>query len=406
MYRVTDPGQLHGIIRHHPMAMLVSNGPTTPFTTLLPIVHLPDAARGLHRLAPRPPQPSQPALAGPGRRHPASLVFSGPSGYVTPALYDTPVAAPTWNSVTAELTGDLVPLPEGEETLEVVRRTAELFEQRFGQGWDARGSVDYFRSIVSGVGAFRFDVTSAQAMFKLSQEKSPAVRDRVAKSMLDDGDGTRRALGAHMCRMGRTTETARQPALWGGAAEPECLLTGLARTVAERPDELALVDEDTRLTYAELWAWVAELATTLTRHGIEPGSRVAVTGGRGAHRRGPARHDRRRRNLRAAGRVLPGEPAHVHAARQRREPPAPRRPRPAIADEVESLAVEDPPEPEPATSGRSPARRTCRCTSSTPPDRRARPRASPSSTAAWTTWRPGSAPTPSGPTCGPHSSHP
>ncbi|WP_236243921.1 AMP-binding protein [Streptomyces sp. CC210A] len=346
MYRVTDPGQLHGIIRHHPMAMLVSNGPTTPFTTLLPIVHLPDAEEpegftGFSLLGHlNRANPHWLALAG---GTPASLVFSGPSGYVTPALYDTPVAAPTWNSVTAELTGDLVPLPEGEETLEVVRRTAELFEQRFGQGWDARGSVDYFRSIVSGVGAFRFDVTSAQAMFKLSQEKSPAVRDRVAKSMLDDGDGTRRALGAHMCRMGRTTETARQPALWGGAAEPECLLTGLARTVAERPDELALVDEDTRLTYAELWAWVAELATTLTRHGIEPGSRVAVTGGRGARTVAallatiavgatyvpldasyPA--NRLTFMLRDSGASL-----LLHDG-----------PRPAIADEVESLAVEDP----------------------------------------------------------------
>ncbi|MCX4762826.1 AMP-binding protein [Streptomyces sp. NBC_01275] len=284
IYRVTDPGQLHQIIRQHPMAMLVGNGPTTPYTTLLPIIHLPgaeepEAFAGFSLLGHlNRANPHWRALAGGA---PASLVFTGPNSYVTPALYDTPVAAPTWNFATAELTGDVVPLSEGEETLEVVRRTAELFERRFGQGWEAGGSVDYFRSIVSGVGAFRFDVTSGQAMFKLSQEKNPAIRDRVAKSMLDDGDGTRRALGVHMCRMGRT-ETTSRPTLWGGSAEPECLLDGLARTVAERPDELALVDGATRLTYAELWAWVAELAATLTRHGIEPGSRVAVTGGRSA----------------------------------------------------------------------------------------------------------------------------
>ncbi|MEV5546750.1 AMP-binding protein [Streptomyces sp. NPDC052309] len=287
IYRVTDPGQLHDIIRNHPMAMLVSNGPTTPYTTLLPVIHPPGAGDAqepegfagfsllghLNRA-----NPHWRALAG---GVPARLVFTGPSGYVTPALYDTAVAAPTWNFVTAELTGDLVPLPEGEETLEVVRRTAELFEQRFGKGWEVGGSVDYFRSIVGGVGAFRFEVTSGQAMFKLSQEKSPAVRDRVAESMLDDGDGTRRALGVHMCRMARAEET-RRPTLWGGSVEPECLLDGLVRTVAERPDELALVDGERRLTYAQLWAWVAELAAALTRHGIEPGSRVAVTGGRGA----------------------------------------------------------------------------------------------------------------------------
>lgn len=287
IYRVTDPAELHQIIRQHPMAMLVSNGPTTPYTTLLPISHPPGAEdpgtfAGFSLLGHlNRANPHWRALAG---GTPASLVFSGPSGYVTPALYDTQVAAPTWNFVTAELTGEVVPLPEGEETLAVVRRTAELFEQRFGRGWESGGSVDYFRSIIGGVGAFRFDVTSGQAMFKLSQEKKPAIRARVAKSMLDDGDPTRRALGVHMCRTGRTQqpESTRRPTLWGGSAQPECLLDGLVRTVAERPDALALVDGETRLTYAELWSWVAELAGTLTRHGIAPGSRVAVTGGRGA----------------------------------------------------------------------------------------------------------------------------
>ncbi|WP_190620442.1 AMP-binding protein [Streptomyces venezuelae] len=283
-YRVTEPGQLHDIIRQNPMGMLVSNGPTTPFTTLLPIIHPPrddepESFSGFSLLGHlNRANPHWRALAGGG---PASLVFSGPHSYVTPALYDTSVAAPTWNYVTAELTGELVPLPAGEETLEVVRRTAELFEHRFGKGWESAGSVDYFRSIVSGVGAFRFDVTSSRALVKLSQEKSPAVRARVARSMLDDADATRRALGAHMCRVGRA-EPAPGPALWGGTARPECLLEGLVRTVAERPDELALVDGSTRLTYAELWAWVAELAATLGRNGVEPGTRVAVTGGRSA----------------------------------------------------------------------------------------------------------------------------
>jgi amino acid adenylation domain-containing protein len=409
IYRVTEPGQLHDLIRHHPMAMLGRNGPTTPHTTLLPIIHPPDAGDGqeseafagfsvlghLNRA-----NPHWRALAGPTR---ARLVFTGPSSYVTPALYDTAVAAPTWNFLTAELTGDLVPLPEGEETLEVVRRTAELFEQRFGKGWQAGGSVDYFRSIVGGVGAFRFDVTCGQAMFKMSQEKDPAVRDRVAKSMLEDGDATRRALGAHMChvtppprerggfsldpagscdgqaptaaeadarrpaplrgsenqdafparpegphsshaRSGMArTEPARRPTLWGGTVEPECLLGGLARTVAERPGELALVDGETRLTYAQLWAWVAELAAALTRHGIEPGSRVAVTGKRGARTVAALLA-----TVAVGATYVPLDASYPvnRLAFMLQDSGASillhDGPRPAIADEVAALAIEDP----------------------------------------------------------------
>ncbi|MEE1808152.1 AMP-binding protein [Streptomyces sp. BE133] len=284
MYRITDADLVHEVIRQHPLAMLASNGPTTPYTTHLPIIHepgaeQPDSLTGfslfghLNRA-----NPHWRALAGGA---PATLMFTGPTSYVTPALYDTPVAAPTWNFVTVELTGDLVPLTDREETLEVVRRTAELFEQRFGRGWESERSVEYFRSIVDGVGAFRFDVVTGQAMFKLSQEKEPAIRDRVANSMLADGDRTRRELGVHMQQIGRTQKAGR-PALWGGPAKPECLLHGLARTAAERSDELALADGSTQLTYAELWAWTADLAATLTGHGVGPGSRVAVTGERSA----------------------------------------------------------------------------------------------------------------------------
>ncbi|MFD1832896.1 AMP-binding protein [Streptomyces desertarenae] len=84
-----------------------------------------------------------------------------------------------------------------------------------------------------------------------------------------------------MCQAGQA-ETARPLTLWGGPAQPGCLLDGLVRAVREHPGHLALIDGETRLTYEELWGWVAELAGRLVRHGVGPGSRVAVTGARGA----------------------------------------------------------------------------------------------------------------------------
>lgn len=279
LYRITEPGQVHQVIRQHPLALLVSNGPSTPYTTHLPVIHVPGTEETLTGFSLfghlNRANPHWKALAG-GTR--ATLRFTGPTSYVTPALYDTPVAAPTWNFVTVELTGELAPLTDREATLDVVRRTAEEFERRFGAGWDCAGSVSYFRDIVGGVGAFRFEVTGTQAMFKLSQEKKPAVRRRVANSMLADGDETRRELGAHMRQM----ENAKRPSLWREPVPHECLLTGLARAAADHADEIALVDGDTELTYAQLRAWTADLAAMLTGHGIGPGSRVAVTGERGA----------------------------------------------------------------------------------------------------------------------------
>jgi predicted FMN-binding regulatory protein PaiB len=205
IYRATDAGQVHRVIRQHPLALLVSNGPRTPYTTQLPVVHAAEdddseSFSGFSLLGHlNRANPHWAALSGGG---PATLLFVGPNSYVTPALYDTPVAAPTWNFVTVELAGDLTPLAGTEQTLEVVRRTAGLFEKRFGRGWEPDGSLDYFRSIVSGVGAFRFQVTAGQAMFKLSQEKEPQIRDRVAASMLADSDVRCHELGVHMQQTG------------------------------------------------------------------------------------------------------------------------------------------------------------------------------------------------------------
>lgn len=205
IYRPTDASQVHQVIRNHPLALLVSNGPRTPHATQLPIIHLPgddepDSLSGFSLLGHlNRANPHWAALSGGG---PATLVFVGPNSYVTPALYDTPVAAPTWNFVSVELTGDLTPFSDVEQTLEVVRSTADLFEQRFGRGWSPAGSLEYFRTMVSGVGAFRFDVVAGQAMFKLSQEKEPEIRDRVAACMRADQEVTRQELGAHMQQTG------------------------------------------------------------------------------------------------------------------------------------------------------------------------------------------------------------
>jgi len=63
----------------------------------------------------------------------------------------------------------------------------QVFEKEFGYSWDMSESVDYFRKIVSGVGAFRVRVTKAEGMFKLSQEQCPEIRDRVVQSFAGRG---------------------------------------------------------------------------------------------------------------------------------------------------------------------------------------------------------------------------
>jgi transcriptional regulator len=181
IYRGTQPERTWEIIRTNPLALLVSNGPREPYATHLPMVPCVD----------EPGDPVGAVLWGHLNRanpHWAALaagpvtvkaIFAGPDTYVSPADYPTGPAAPTWNFTAVHLTGELTALPGDDESLAVVRRTALLLESRFGRGWDQSGSIDYFRSILPGVGTFAFRVVQAETMLKLSQEKPAETRQRL-----------------------------------------------------------------------------------------------------------------------------------------------------------------------------------------------------------------------------------
>ncbi|MFC6091646.1 FMN-binding negative transcriptional regulator [Saccharothrix lopnurensis] len=202
MYRATDAGRPREIVRDYPLATLVSNGPRAPFATHLPVVRPPGAPEDgelvgttlwghLNRA-----NEHWAALAG---RPPSVLIFTGPHSYITPTTYRTTPAAPTWDFVSVHLHGRVEPIEGREGSLEVVKRTVEVFEASFGDGWAAEPSHGYFAEIVPGVGAFRFHVESVDSMFKLSQEKPPEVQARIMASLRETGRGT----APELCRIMR-----------------------------------------------------------------------------------------------------------------------------------------------------------------------------------------------------------
>lgn len=185
------------IARRYPLAVLISNGTQVPHATHLPVIPedaANDSLRGSTMLGHmNKMNPHWAALLSAGTT-PVKMIFHGPHSYVTPTIYSRNPAAPTWNFVTVHVEGVLVPRTGLEETLEVVRRTAEVFENNFGDRWCPATSEEYFRDIVSGVGAFSITVEHVQAMFKLSQEKSPEVRERLRAQLALGESGTGRDL--------------------------------------------------------------------------------------------------------------------------------------------------------------------------------------------------------------------
>ncbi|MFD9499449.1 FMN-binding negative transcriptional regulator [Streptomyces sp. NPDC060035] len=206
-YREPDGSWMADLVRDNPLALAVINGSSEagPFATHLPVIPDPEAAE-LHGGLTGTTLLGHMNRANPQWKALRSgdvilLSFTGPHAYVSPSVYAVTPAAPTWNFTSVHVRGVVQTIDSLEETLDVVRATARLFEEHFGAGWDQTESVDYFRKIVPGVGAFRVTVTGAEGMFKLSQEQPAEVRERVRRSFGEQGCGRQQAVAELMGRL-------------------------------------------------------------------------------------------------------------------------------------------------------------------------------------------------------------
>ena len=207
-YREPDSAWMVDLVRDNPLALAVTNGSLEdgPFATHLPVIFDPEASGdGPGEL------PGTTLLGHMNRANPhwealetgsvLLLTFTGPHSYVSPTVYEVTPAAPTWNFTAVHVRGVVEKIDSIEETLGVVQATVRAYEKAFGDGWDMTGSLDYFRRIVPAVGAFRFTVTGAEGMFKLSQEQPGEVRERVRGSFGQSGCAYKREVAELMGRL-------------------------------------------------------------------------------------------------------------------------------------------------------------------------------------------------------------
>lgn len=207
-YRESDSSWMVDLIRGNPLALAVANGcpRNGPFATHLPVIFDPETSADWTGELPgatllghmNRANPHWAALESGGV---LLLTFTGPHSYVSPTVYEVTPAAPTWNFTSVHVRGVVEKIDEMEETLEVVQATVRAFEGKFGDGWDMTESLGYFRKIAPAVGAFRFTVTGAEGMFKLSQEQPGEVRERVRKSFGESACTYKRETAGLMSRL-------------------------------------------------------------------------------------------------------------------------------------------------------------------------------------------------------------
>ena len=130
------------------------------------------------------------------------IVVQGPHGYISPGWYGDVQSVPTWNFVSAHLTG--VPeLLSPEENLRVLDRLVSRFEDRMPEPrllWERPNDPAYVERLERGTVGFRLTPARVVAKRKLSQNKPADVVETVIAELNGDGPYANRALAAEMRR--------------------------------------------------------------------------------------------------------------------------------------------------------------------------------------------------------------
>lgn len=166
------------IVEAYPFALLVTTDANGLHATQTPIFFEtddPEDMRLIGHIARRNPQasglvPGQSALA----------VFTGPHAYISGSWYQTKPEVPTWNYVSAQVSGILEPLDEPEQNRAVLEKTAQKLNA-YGEGtWameDApEGRVEV---LLPYIRSFRITAHSIHGASKLSQTHPQDDRERV-----------------------------------------------------------------------------------------------------------------------------------------------------------------------------------------------------------------------------------
>ncbi|MGH7293263.1 MAG: FMN-binding negative transcriptional regulator, partial [Myxococcota bacterium] len=130
------------------------------------------------------------------------VVVQGPHGYISPGWYGDVPNVPTWNFVSAHLTG----VPEilsPEENLKVLDRLVARFEGRMPDPrlmWERPNDPAYVERLERGTVGFRLTPTRVVAKRKLSQNKSAEVVETIIAELSGDGPYANVALAAEMRR--------------------------------------------------------------------------------------------------------------------------------------------------------------------------------------------------------------
>ena len=185
-FRAEDRARNIAFARNRAFGVLALSTQDAPLISHVPFLLSADGTRAeMHLVRSNPIVRSlkQPRLA--------SIIVSGPDGYISPDWYGVEDQVPTWNYVAVHLTGTLELRPP-EELRDLLDRQSAFYEERLlpKPPWRTdKMSPEALERMMRMIVPCRMQVGDIQGTWKLNQNKPDAVR-LAAAEQTDTGIGT------------------------------------------------------------------------------------------------------------------------------------------------------------------------------------------------------------------------
>jgi transcriptional regulator len=182
--QLEDRAALLAYMRAYSFAALASSGPGGLTATHLPFVIEEEGGQItlLAHMARANPQWRDFAAGAE-----ALVIFMQPHAYVSPRLYDSRQNVPTWNYVAVHAYGRPLLIEERAAKIELQQKLIRQHDAGYLTQM-AELPESYLDAKLAAIVSFSLAVTRIDARYKLSQDKNPAERERIARELEASGD--------------------------------------------------------------------------------------------------------------------------------------------------------------------------------------------------------------------------
>jgi transcriptional regulator len=182
----------HGLIRSHPLGLLITAGPGGLQANPIPFLVYSDLTKhGTLRAHMARGNPQWRELAAVEE---CLVVFQGPQQYITPSWYPTKQehgkVVPTWNYAAVHAYGRLETVEDKDWLLAHVAELSDQLEAPYAAPWStADAPANFLDALVRGIVGLKLSIQRLEGKLKMSQNRAAGDRAGVVEGLAQRGNG-------------------------------------------------------------------------------------------------------------------------------------------------------------------------------------------------------------------------